>query len=804
MSTIATRPPRQAPKPLPVGAVRWSRTYLDANGVPQKSDTDVPVDDNLYRTEHIRWFCKRGHIDVTIQDGLRERSERRPCDYEVWRLPVEITDIFCPHHGREPLATNDKVKRPMPWAGLLRAARRPGYPLVALGALVAIGSGFHDSAVTAADVAPTVPVAWVGAYWGLRWWQTRDAETAVPPRLDKGQRSGREWRKILRRSRLAGYLAAGSGAWLTAAAAVDPHSMVGTAVWFALPPLWALGAAPWWRYLAELRNHKPEPAPEAVEEAPAKEAADPYPPQARQDADDWATTVATATGLSGTWVDLDSWQADPGGRRMIVRSKGALTDDRLRPALPLIAAAFNVKMETIGWVQEYEGSPRSALLLVQPDSPLNDIVKGDPVDLVPIDDCRVDMGLRMDGGRLVTRLFQYGWGSPSRLILGTKGSGKTELIRRLLYAMLKARIATEGGPKRLVAPFLHDPKRGADFGAFRRLVCGFSVDSDTLHMIVDALGREMERRYDVLGTTVWVDELGREREGERPYDPRVSGPVLSLVADEFHINAKDQALLAKLDPFGRKMRAAGIEINVATHLSTIGDTGSQGFRDMLAGGEAWLLRTTLGLNAALVTGGTLVGDPRALPRVPGMVLQASGEDDTLQARIAYMSTDELYDALYDELNRPLIQPVDWPQETLDAFGHDFVEWMRQCQNRPLGAPQPGVPKGYRLDAPLVLAEDGPSIEALRQILFRADGPITRKAIEKHALWAGRGVTSTLTAALRAGQDATPPWVVKQGAGPASTFELSAWAGEQMSAAAGEAREVAASEQPATDDQMTLL
>jgi hypothetical protein len=583
---------------------------------------------------------------------------------------------------------------------------------------------------------------------------------------------------------------------LTLAAATDPHTPVGKVAWCSLPLWYALTAPTWWRYLGDLRN-RPEPpgappAPERATVAPPS-AVD---PAARRDADDWATEVAqSGTGLPHTFVDVTTWRADVGGRRMVIRAqRGALTDEKIRQAVPLIAAAFNVASSAIGWVAEYEGSPKSALLLVQPNSPLNDPVPWEPVDIVDVDNAVAHIGTRIDGSRLVTRLWTPSWGAPSRAVFGTKGSGKTEFERLLLLIMLKARVRGPNGLVRLIAPFLHDPKLGKDFGAFRRQVCGFSTTSDCLHMIVEAFIREMDRRYSALALETWRDTKGRLQEGERPFDPATMGPVLSLVVDEFHMDAKDQALMAKLEPMARKMRAAGIEITTATHMATLGDTGSQAFRDMLAGGEATLFRTTSGLNAALATGGTLVGDPRALPRVPGMNLHASGEEQTMQARMAYVPSDELYDLLYDDDNRSRIQPVDWPQETLDAFGRDFVEWMRACQSRQPGDPAPPTPKAYVGSAAkaraTVAADAKSSVDALRKILFAATGPVGRAQVAGHPLWQWGGVTSTtLGNALRRGQD--EGWLRKVTRGNGVEYEMADAERERIQVVRSEEDEAAA-------------
>lgn len=758
-TVTAPKPSRQPQKPLPQGAVRWSKTWVGVDGLPQVTAFAVPVDDNDRRTQHVRHVCSKGQIDVTLSDG---RSERRPCDQEVWLLAGERK--FCPDHSCPMEPTEAISTGILPWSKLRAAAEKPARPLYALAAVAAAGYGLEQQASDPLGLAVAAPLAGLLAGWSTR--KALTARAVKAGRIDKDQTTGRRVETIGRRSRAVGYTATIAGAWLSAAAAVDPHTLVGKVVWSALPVAWAICAAPWWRHQWQLRNR-----PTPVEATPDVEK--PREPTAREkaaavDAASWAETVATGAGLPGTWVDTSTWEPDPGGRRMVVRSKGALTDEKMRQALPLIAAAFNVKRAAIGWIEEYEGSPRSVQLLVQPNSPLNEPQEWIPPGILTVDNAVLHVGTRLDGKPLYTKLWTPDWGAPSRSLYGTKGSGKTEAMRLMLLGQLLALVETPNGPKRLVAPFLHDPKLGKDFGAFRRQVCGFSTTLETLHMIVDALIREMDRRYDSLATFTWRDHKGRLQEGEQPFDPTIHGPIISVWIDELHEPIKDKSLLEKLEPSARKMRAAGIEFNTATHMTTLSDTGSQAFRDMTAE-EVFLFRTTSGLTS-LATGGQLTGDPRLLPRVPGSLYHAAGEQDTVQSRFAYVPRDELYDMLYDDDNVSRTVPVEWPSEALDALGPQFVDWMTKCQQRAPGAAAPPLPTGAH--RPTTSAEDLKAVEAVVAVLAAAGAPMKRLDIGNHDLWGARSKASTLTKALRDAQDANPPAVVKQQQGGDVLYALS--------------------------------
>ncbi|MEV1315403.1 hypothetical protein AB0J14_04880 [Micromonospora arborensis] len=763
--------PRPTPSPgqrpgVPAGAFRMSKTWVDHAGLPHVTTYAVPVDDSDRKTEHVRHACP-GFIELA---GVKQE-----CDQIRWVLPGEKAG-FCPDHGA-PLAPAARPKRQgVPWAKVWDVADER-IRVAAVTAAVAGAGVWLDCAEEMpwwGDLAQvtSLPAVVASSWWLTRWHLNR--QDVKHNRVDPDDEvAGKRARRLTaKRARIAGYSAAIGSLWFGSADLFDGFtggSTLGTVLWLAALGGGAVVASrPYLRHV----DGTPKTTPEPVEPTAAPDAGEAPDANAVADADDWNAIVAVNGGLPNTFVDVDTWKADPGGRRMVIRNRGrggALTEERLRQALPLMSGAFDVPRSAIGWIENFGDSPNAAELLVQPNSPLNEVIPGEPIDIVDIKKAVVHMGRRIDGTPLVTRMFTPGWGSPSRAIFGTKGSGKTELVRRLMLAQVRTRIMGPNGPIRLVAPFGHDPKRGADYGAFRRQLCGFSIDSSTLHMIVDAFASEMDRRYDALAGQVWRDDKGRLREGEKPFDPTIMGPILALDMDEFHVDAKDQALMAKLDPFARKMRAAGIELNIATHAATIGDTGSQGFRDMLAGGESWLLRTTMGLNAALATGGTLNGDPRLLPRAPGMVLQASGEDTTMQARIAYDDGEAMYDMLYDDDNNSRIQPIEWLPETLEAFGRDFVQWMRDSQQRKVGSVAVSAPASYKpVNAAAEAADDQRAADMLLVILGTAGKPLDRAAIMADSRWVWS--IKQLSNCLKSGREAQPA-LLRKVEGSRGDYEL---------------------------------
>ncbi|MGI5247737.1 hypothetical protein [Dactylosporangium sp. CA-139066] len=735
---------------LPGGAARMSRTYYDTAGVERRAAHDVPVDQYGVITA-VQYRCRQhgpaGWFPAQAKHAPTcERCGRRMVAMEVERAPL------------------------LPWRDLWAAADRPLRPVWAL-----VAAGGAAVAVDAADLPPLVfagmaPVAgWVARRIVVRELTAKPAKGRFDFEVLTDEERLRA--AIGRVGRGFGYVTAGGFAAFAAVAAlgVDLGTWPGRVAAAVAFVAWLAPAAWWWR--ADRRAPAAEPMP-----APAPVPTSASPSDADVAANIWRLDVA----VDGTELDRGSWRKIKGGwQAVIVATKrgalNALGGDNMTSTVKRIAAGFDVPRAAVGWIDEYEGSPNRALLLVQPNSPLRDNITWQPPGVLDVDRAFLHMGMKITGDPLRTRLWTPGWGAPSRFIVGTKGSGKTEALRLLLLGMLEAKVASPDGPRRLIAPFLHDPKRGKDFGAFRRQVSGFSTDPEMLHLIVEALIREMDRRYDSLGSDVWFDEHGRPREGETAFDPSIHGPILSLVVDEFHEPAKDQLLMGKLEPMARKMRAAGIEIVAATHMSTIGDSGSQVFRDMLAGGEAWLFRTTSALNASLATGGQLVGDPRGLPREPGSVLFASGDDDTMQSRVAYVPSEPLYNRLYDEHNRSRIMPVEWPPETLEAFGPEFVQWMRECQARNPGDPAPALPKrlGGPSDAspPKAKTADARCVDAVLSALAGSPVPLGMDALQSTPVVAAGGwSTRAIRAAIQKLRDEAG-LVFTTGAGPSTRHEL---------------------------------
>jgi hypothetical protein len=777
-------------KPLPAGAVAWSRTYLDDRNRPMVADHQVPVDADQRRTPHVRHTC-RGHIEV---NGVKQ-----DCDSVAWLLPGE-KGRFCPDHGC-PLTPAEKAKGEplLPYAAMWRAVEPSARPLGVLLAEFAAGIGEHAGHVPWWQPLAAAPLLVGGAYATTKTYLTKRG--VKRGRLEHGQTDGRRVDTVGRRARTAAYTGTAAGGWLTLAAATDPHTPVGKVAWCSLPLWYALTAPTWWRYLGDLRN-RPEPQPEPI--PPARTAVELKPSADEMSAAEASATWASEVGIAGTQLDPATWQRIAcGWQAVIVATKrgalGQLGGDNMKATVRRIAAAFDVPKSAVTWIEEHEDSPNRALLLIQPDNPLRDGQMWAGPKSIRIGKTRVEaeVGRFIDGTAMTEVLYRFGQGASSALTLGTTGSGKSERLRKkLIIERWTSFMDPQTGQRRgLFLSFLHDPKRLESFAEFRNAVHGYGTTRDDAHMMIDAFLRECFRRYDYISSLKWEDSKGRPRVGSVKWNPLVHGAILSAIWDEFHELAGDAEFAKKQEKLARYQRACGMRSEIASHMATLGDTASQALRDMLAGGRSTLLRTTSGLNASLATGGQLTADPRGLPKVPGMCLVADGETATLMGRESYIPADEdaerlgersLYDWLFDDDNNPVGYPAEIPPETAEAFGREFMEWM--AAGRREGGRDEAPSRAGRQRAATVDAAN--SLDALRKILFAATGPVGRAQIAGHPLWQWGGVTSTtLGNALRRGQD--EGWLRKVTRGNGVEYEMTETERERIQAARDEQDEAAA-------------
>lgn len=410
----------------------------------------------------------------------------------------------------------------------------------------------------------------------------------------------------------------------------------------------------------------------------------------RQAAEDWVKWVVPK--LKNTRLLPASYATVIGGWSIDILGEvpGALDvemfmGENARTVLRLISQTYHVKPEALNFVPDAD-DVRKVKMLVQPNPPLRKGEIWTPDGTLDVDKGLARTGRFVNGDSMWEPFIKWGWGVPSKIVIGTTGSGKSENLRKQILIERYMYYVDEktGEKKGLFATFLQDFKRYESYGEFKHALPAIGCSREDAYVMLAALIREMNRRYDMLAGEQWTDAKGRAREGSVKFDPRKGhGPFLSWLIDEFHEIAKDTIFMGLIANLARKMRACGIRITVGTHLGTLGDMGDRGFRDMLAGGYALLGRTTDGLTG-VVTGGQLTGDPRTLPKVPGMCFVADADQATMLARQSFSPNDEeaeklgvdkcLYDWLFDDDGNQVGYPAELPIETLNAFGPEWQLW----------------------------------------------------------------------------------------------------------------------------------
>ena len=253
--------------------------------------------------------------------------------------------------------------------------------------------------------------------------------------------------------------------------------------------------------------------------------------------------------------------------------------------------------------------------------------------------CCVRLGLAADG-RVDIDLVRDG---PHMVVIGTTGSGKSELLRTLVLGL-----AAESPPDR-VQFVLVDFKGGAAFDALRDLPHVVDVitdldrddtiDEEAGQRVVDGLRAELVRREHVLrrhGASSLLDLEVTSAHGE-PIPPR-----LVIVIDELaRLQADVPAFVAALVDLAQRGRSLGVHLVVGTQ--TPGRVVSS---EVLANSD---IRVALRLNSA-GDSSEIIGSPISarLPRsTPGRAVVRLANDDPVVFQVT--STEGVLAATVDTI-----------------------------------------------------------------------------------------------------------------------------------------------------------
>jgi len=249
------------------------------------------------------------------------------------------------------------------------------------------------------------------------------------------------------------------------------------------------------------------------------------------------------------------------------------------------------------------------------------------------DRLRVPIGVDERGSPVILDLKEsaLGGSGPHGLCIGATGSGKSELLRTLVLGL-----AATHSPEHLNV-VLVDFKGGATFLGLATLphvsavITNLADELTLVDRMADALAGEITRRQEMLraaGNLVGVNEYAAARRAGAPLPPL---PALFVVVDEFsELLAQRPELIDLLVTIGRLGRSLGLHLLLASQ--RLDEGRLRGLESHLSYRIA--LRTFSSSESRAVLG---VPDAHQLPSAPGSAFLATGTDELVRFRAAYVS-----------------------------------------------------------------------------------------------------------------------------------------------------------------------
>jgi S-DNA-T family DNA segregation ATPase FtsK/SpoIIIE len=249
------------------------------------------------------------------------------------------------------------------------------------------------------------------------------------------------------------------------------------------------------------------------------------------------------------------------------------------------------------------------------------------------DRLRVPIGFDERGSPLTLDLKEsaLGGSGPHGLCIGATGSGKSELLRTLVLGL-----AATHSPDELNV-VLVDFKGGATFLGLSTLphvsavITNLADELTLVDRMADALAGEITRRQEMLraaGNLVGVTEYAAARRAGAALPPL---PALVVVVDEFsELLAQRPEMIELLVTIGRLGRSLGLHLLLASQ--RLDEGRLRGLESHLSYRIA--LRTFSAAESRAVLG---VPDAHQLPPTPGSAFLATGTDELVRFRAAYVS-----------------------------------------------------------------------------------------------------------------------------------------------------------------------
>ncbi|MGE0297250.1 type VII secretion protein EccCa [Pseudonocardia sp.] len=346
---------------------------------------------------------------------------------------------------------------------------------------------------------------------------------------------------------------------------------------------------------------------------------------------------------------------------------------------------------------------------------------------VPADRLRVPVGVDEHGAPVLLDLKEsaHGGSGPHGLCVGATGSGKSELLRTLVLGLAATHASDE------LNLVLVDFKGGATFLGLAGLphvsavITNLAEELTLVDRMGDALAGEITRRQELLraaGNLTGVAEYAAAR-AQRPDLPPL--PALLVVVDEFsELLAQRPEMVDLLVTVGRLGRSLGLHLLLASQ--RLDEGRLRGLESHLSYRIA--LRTFSAAESRAVLG---VPDAHHLPPMPGAAFLATGTDELVRFRAAYVSGAAGADLPGPPGRRRAhlftAAPVPLPEETPDgrAAGPSVLEV--------LGGALAGGPPAHRVWLPPL--DEPPALDTLPAAggggLRVAVGLVDRPYLQRH-------------------------------------------------------------------------
>lgn len=249
------------------------------------------------------------------------------------------------------------------------------------------------------------------------------------------------------------------------------------------------------------------------------------------------------------------------------------------------------------------------------------------------DRLRVPIGVDERGSPVTLDLKEsaQGGSGPHGLCIGATGSGKSELLRTLVCGLAATHSSAE------LNLVLVDFKGGATFLGLAALphvsavITNLADELTLVDRMADALAGEITRRQEILraaGNLVGVTDYAAARKAGADLPPL---PALFVVVDEFsELLAQRPELIELLVTIGRLGRSLGLHLLLASQ--RLDEGRLRGLESHLSYRIA--LRTFSAAESRAVLG---VPDAHQLPSAPGSAFLATGTDELVRFRGAYVS-----------------------------------------------------------------------------------------------------------------------------------------------------------------------